>query len=94
MTEELHTCSICGWEGLGWQVPVRIVEVPLEERQPMTVSIPISFKQDAVEERREVPGIYEARRRCGDRAACEARVLAGLEAERATEPDPMSAWVP
>jgi hypothetical protein len=100
-----RACFACGQEGSEREVRVVVVEVPLEERIPVTVAIPASFREGAVEEQRQVMGQYAAELRCVDVGACRLRVAA-LTPEQpgeapVAEPEPVTAldeglgaWMP
>jgi hypothetical protein len=67
-----RTCLECGHEGT--DVSMRIVE--FADPIAVTVMIPVSARQDAIEAPRTVPGIYGAEWRCRDGTACRTRAEA------------------
>jgi hypothetical protein len=96
-----RSCMACGFEGHESQVRLVVVEVPVDERVPVTVAIAASFREGAVEELRVVPGRYAAELRCTDVGACRLRVAALTDEQRGVAPAPVaadvddvSAWMP
>jgi hypothetical protein len=79
---EMRTCLACGHEGHD----VRMRVVAYDDPRPVTVHIPVSHREDAIEEPREVPGVWGAETRCIDRAACAERVLLLLPTTPRQEP--------
>lgn len=66
---ERLTCLRCGYEGYD----VKPTLVRYDDPLPVTVQVPVSSRENAVTESREVPGIYGAEWRCVDRPACDRR---------------------
>ena len=90
-----RTCLACGHEGHD----VRMRVVAYDDPRPVTVHIPVSHREDAIEEQREVPGRFGSETRCLDEAACKERELllnapevAPVEPTAAVEPGP-EAWL-
>lgn len=69
MKPEHLTCLACGVTGPG----VRATLVAYPDPVPVTVMVPVSARENAVEVPRTVPGRYGAEWRCTDVRACLSR---------------------
>jgi hypothetical protein len=71
------TCLRCGHEGFDVTAGLVRYDDPID----VTVQVPVSSRDGAITEPRQVPGVYGAEWRCTDRPACDLR-LAELDALR------------
>lgn len=78
-------CMVCGHRGTDVEVGLTY-----DPRPPkVTIRIPVSHRQNAVEVEREFDGFYDSLQRCRDAVACARRVRERAEAEKAAAPEPM-----